>query len=141
MTNIKKYHRLIRQHPSHLQLTLSTHPQVVVRPVDIEGAAIYTTEFVLWLGIMILGVIFNLRTWVRTRKTGPSAIASTNENPSDMPLPARQPPANAQQHTEEIVVSSSSSSTHSMSVFQTVSLHKRAAQIFRRNRARTCVDP
>jgi hypothetical protein len=31
------------------------------------GAAIYATELVLWIGIMICGVVFNLRHWYKSK--------------------------------------------------------------------------
>lgn len=34
---------------------------------DVLGAAIYSTELILWIGIMLCGVVFNLRQWLRSK--------------------------------------------------------------------------
>ena len=37
---------------------------------DIFGSAIYGTELALWIGIMMCGVIFNLREWLKSNNRG-----------------------------------------------------------------------
>lgn len=37
------------------------------RSIDILGMVIYGTELVLWIGVFICGVIFNLVPWIRGR--------------------------------------------------------------------------
>ena len=56
---------------------------VIVKPIDRAGVGIYATELLLWIGIMICGVVYNLRVWLYGKGThglsspGMSNIPST----------------------------------------------------------------
>lgn len=39
-------------------------------PLDILGLVIYGTELALWIGVVICGVVFNLRPWIRRKRKG-----------------------------------------------------------------------
>lgn len=99
----------------------------VVQPLDVEGASIYAVELVLWIGIAILGVIFNLRTWLRARQqiSTESAAAEVVEQ--------------GQAEAVETASLSSDAST-STSVFQTVGLRRRALNAIKMRRRTVVVD-
>ena len=89
---------------------------MIVKPIDVEGAAIYAVELGLWIGIMLLGVVFNLRTWLKTRKNGKKA---------------EETEAGASPGVDSGSIVSSSRST---SVFHTVGLRRRAAEMLKLRR-------
>ena len=95
-----------------------------MKPVDVAGAAIYAVELGLWLGIMILGVVYNLRNWLRRSKTAAenSQEVIEMEEPQIIAEAAAVPISGL----SETAVSVSS---HSASVFNTVGLRKRALQM------------
>jgi hypothetical protein len=109
---------------------------VIVRPIDVEGSAIYAVELALWIGIMWLGVVYNLREWFKSRRamstTDAPAPEATTSTPEDLELTENG------RSLERLSTSSSSAS----SVFQTVGLRKRAKHFVRRaNRPKVCTPP
>jgi len=84
----------------------------VERPVDDAGIAIYAVELGLWIGIMLCGVVYNLRSWLLARQTG--------EDVQDGP-----------QDEDEVDASSTSSS-----VFHTAQPRSRTKEVLVRMRLR-----
>lgn len=115
----------------------ATLTAVIVKPVDVEGAAIYAVELVLWIGIMWLGIVYNLREWIK----GKGKAATTVNGQGDAG------PETVADEVEMVTGDSplartSSSGSSSSSVFQTVGLRKQATNLFRRaNRPKTYSAP
>jgi hypothetical protein len=65
---------------------ISTDGSVFQPSLDVLGAVIYATEFVLWLGIFACGGYYNLRSWLRER---PLVKLEQQQEPDD--LRSRQP--------------------------------------------------
>lgn len=104
---------------------------VIVKPVDIEGSAIYAVELALWIGIMWLGVVYNLREWV-TKKRGFSG--EENGEPTEEAL---GPGDHALTESSMAIERTTSNGSSASSVFQTVGLRKRATQLLRRSKVST----
>ncbi|KAK7756485.1 hypothetical protein SLS62_001319 [Diatrype stigma] len=37
-------------------------------PLDVLGLVVYGTELALWIGVMVCGVVFNLRPWIKSKR-------------------------------------------------------------------------
>jgi hypothetical protein len=93
---------------------------VIVKPIDVEGTAIYAVELALWIGILSLAAIFRLRAWLKRKE-------------SDLPVESVEMQG-GQQDAEVASISSGSN----RSVFMTVGLRQKALQLLR-NRKRNVV--
>jgi hypothetical protein len=120
----------------HAIAKLICYGLVIISPVDAEGTAIYAVELVLWLGIMLLGLIYNLRDWIQNRKSSQASATRARESSTRSHSGVQA----FQVHDEALSLESISS--RSSSVFQTVGLRKRAAQLLRsRKTTTTCAVP
>lgn len=100
---------------------------VIVKPVDIEGTAIYAVELGLWIGIMALGVIFNLRQWLK-RGTPASQSNEADDHPDDVRTAPTTGTCLTVDNARDL---HPVASRRPSSVFETVGLRKRALQILR----------
>lgn len=94
---------------------------VLLRPIDTLGAVIYGVELVLWMGIMALGLIYNFRRWVRSKRRAPPGVETTLE---EHEMAQRDTP-------EEGERASLAESARSSSVFHTVGLRRRMAEVLK----------
>lgn len=136
LTSLLSVGRCKSQSACALCLCIDQLISVIVKPIDVEGAAIYAVELALWIGIMWLGVIYNLREWVN-RRNG-SATPATDRAQIVAADEAQEIEMGS---SEGVLERRSTSDSNSSSVFQTVGLRKRATELFRRsNRPKTCME-
>lgn len=101
---------------------------MIVKPVDIEGSAIYAVELALWIGIMWLGIIYNLREWIRNKRGLPSG-ADGGDQHATVEMEGYDTRGN------DIPLQRTPTNSSASSVFQTVGLRKRATKLLRLTRS------
>jgi len=110
----------LKQCPFSLPLDIIS--QVIVRPVDVKGAVIYGVELALWIGIFILGAVFNLRAWLKGANDSEGRLNDATELHS---------PCDEGEVTATTRPTRAPSVSSQSSVFQTVGLRQRALKMLR----------
>lgn len=93
---------------------------VLARPADVEGAAIYAVELVLWIGIIVAGIVYNMRAWVEKKRSDDTVEgiqAHVDEQEEETPP------------TSGVMSNLQRTSSSASSVFRTVGLRQRAIEM------------